>query len=335
MKRLTSSLPSPDISGGYTSPPGNSDTRSNRRIDWWNKRPDEPLSRRAARALEAGEAIKATPHAESDIVFVPRWSTMLAMPRTKVGASVFQRQAGPCLLVIGTGHDDPTQARTAMPHGANARLVLLALTTAAKRQGALTLTVDDLLHEYQHISGRLDSAALRRGLQKQLDHFADCDFSVAVFEHSATGKLIEIRPKPGVRTGSRERLFHTELIALTPSFFIEKAVVPLDRRAVTALRGSSFSLDLYMWLVERISRVHGAPKYLGWNYLFSEFAACYSGRQAMKRFKKAFLEALQDVLTVYPRARVFAFPKSLMLLPSPPPVRAVRDECLESAGMKP
>lgn len=335
MKRLTSSLPSPDTREGAASPPGNSGTRSNRRIDWWNKRPDEQLSRRAARALEAGEAIRATPHAESNIVFVPRWSTMLALPRTKVEASVFQRQAGPCSLVVGTGHDAPAQACTAMPHGANARLILLALTTAAKRQGALTLTVDDLLREYLHISGRLDSAALRRSLQKQLDHFASCDFSVAVFEHRAAGKLIEIRPKTGMQTGSRERLFHTELIALTPGFFVETAVVSLDRRAVTALRDSPFSLDVYMWLVERISRVHGAPKHLGWNYLFSEFAACYSGRQAMKRFKKAFLEALRDVLTVYPQARVFAFPESLMLLPSPPLARAVRGECSEPAGIKP
>ena len=81
-------------------------------------------------------------------------------------------------------------------------------------------------------------------------------------------------------------------------------------------------MDVYLWMSQHIDRIQGGCKFFNWDYLLREFGGCYSGKDAKKDFKKAFLVALRDVLTVYPRARVFVYPNKLMLLPSPPPARA-------------
>ena len=91
------------------------------------------------------------------------------------------------------------------------------------------------------------------------------------------------------------------VMELSQEFFETLAAhaVPLDHRALGALKHSALSLDLYTWLAHRLCRVHkpGGVK-LSWDNLREQFGQEYADP---KNFKKEFRQAIRPVLTVYLR----------------------------------
>jgi hypothetical protein len=89
--------------------------------------------------------------------------------------------------------------------------------------------------------------------------------------------------------------------------------VPIDLRALKALKGSPLALDIYSWLTYRMSYLR-RPCLIPWEALHAQFGADY-GR--LGDFKRKFLGHLSDVLHVYPRVRISEQPAGLLLRPSP------------------
>ncbi|MDN4377053.1 hypothetical protein OA808_25215, partial [Citrobacter portucalensis] len=56
------------------------------------------------------------------------------------------------------------------------------------------------------------------------------------------------------------------------------------------------------------------------NFATVPFAQEYSGKNADKDFKRAFMPALKQVLSVYPAAKVEQVKGGLLLYCSPPPI---------------
>jgi hypothetical protein len=316
-------LPDPQLGEETHAERSRSGSRPLCRADWWHVPPGTTLPSRALRALHAGDAIRANPPGGADIVFAPRWLTMLALPRKRAApATEFRRQAGPCSLVIRPSSDGRASSAAAPPYGSASRLTLICLATIATRRGSSKIATDDLLAEYLRAVGSGDPKEHARSLRKQVTALANCDFNISVFDRAIDGKLIHPEPTISALNGTSRESFRPQWIELTRGFFTEKSGLALDRRAVAALRASPFALDMYLWMSQHMDRMDGGPKFFNWDYLLREFGDCYTAKDAKKDFKKAFLVTLRDVLTVYPRARVFVYPHKLMLLPSPLPVRA-------------
>jgi hypothetical protein len=89
--------------------------------------------------------------------------------------------------------------------------------------------------------------------------------------------------------------------------------VPIDIRALRALRRSPMALDIYCWLTYRMSYLR-KPTLIPWFALEAQFGADYSRTRA---FREAFLEHLKSVLVIYPGAKVEPLPDGLELRPSP------------------
>ena len=96
--------------------------------------------------------------------------------------------------------------------------------------------------------------------------------------------------------------------------------MPLDNRALHALKGSALALDVYTWLAIRLHRIESRPVILYWMNLRDQFGQEYQGKNADKDFKKKFLHALRAALAVYPQAKVKQVTGGLMLMASPPPI---------------
>lgn len=62
--------------------------------------------------------------------------------------------------------------------------------------------------------------------------------------------------------------------------------MPLDNRALMALKGSALALDVYAWLAHRLHRIEGKGIILHWHSLREQFAQEYTGKDADKDFKK-------------------------------------------------
>jgi hypothetical protein len=102
-------------------------------------------------------------------------------------------------------------------------------------------------------------------------------------------------------------------VTLTQEFYdeITERPVPLDLKALSALKGSSLALDIYCWLTYRMSYLKKTTE-LPWALLAQQFGSDY---KELKDFKKNFLKQLQKVLVIY-EAKVEDGPKGLILKPS-------------------
>lgn len=89
--------------------------------------------------------------------------------------------------------------------------------------------------------------------------------------------------------------------------------MPIDLRALKALKGSPLALDIYSWLTHRMSYLR-KPCLIPWEALQTQFGADY-GR--LRDFKRRFVGHLGDVLQVYPAARPSEQLAGLLLRLSP------------------
>ena len=101
--------------------------------------------------------------------------------------------------------------------------------------------------------------------------------------------------------------------------------VPVDLRALRALKRSPLALDLYTWLTHR-AFVHQnggrAGTSVPWSALQVQFGADYPlHSRGRADFKKAFHAAYRRVQMVYPGARLDDLGHSLAVLSSAPHVR--------------
>ena len=88
--------------------------------------------------------------------------------------------------------------------------------------------------------------------------------------------------------------------------------VPIDMRALKALRRSPLALDLYCWLTYRMSYLR-KDTMIPWQSLQAQFGADY---RRERDFKSKFSESLRKVLTVYPAARANPTSNGLFIQPS-------------------
>jgi hypothetical protein len=112
-------------------------------------------------------------------------------------------------------------------------------------------------------------------------------------------------------------LFQSEIV-LTEKFYNEITThsIPLDYRAVAALKQSPLELDIYQWLSYRMNNLKGRSMPT-WEQLYAQFGASHSD---LRFFKRDFLKSLQAVRQVYQGVRVEQSDKGLILLPSLTPV---------------
>jgi hypothetical protein len=110
-------------------------------------------------------------------------------------------------------------------------------------------------------------------------------------------------------------------VHLSHAFFKEcvENPVPIDLRAYGVLRDSPLAMDVYTWLTYRMSYTTRKTRAIPWLSLMGQFGSNYSGEdlaQNVRNFKKAFLQALTLVKTVYPQANIEVQENGLILSPS-------------------
>jgi hypothetical protein len=107
-------------------------------------------------------------------------------------------------------------------------------------------------------------------------------------------------------------------VLLSESFYqqIVEAPVPLDLRAVRALKKSPLTLDLYAWATRRVSYL-SQPTLIPWHALRLSFGSGYADTpQGRSRFREKVIDALRRVAAVYPQLRADSEDRGVLLRPS-------------------
>jgi hypothetical protein len=249
--------------------------------------------------------------------FMARAVVQATLPHSDPHSPFFQRKNGNYTLTLSATSPD-----VGLPYGTIPRLLLAWISTEAVRTQSRTLTLGDSLSAFMRdldlvpTGGRWGTITrLREQTQRLFSCSILCSYSDG---HRDAGKRIDIAsawdfwwdPQRPEQAGLWQ-----STVTLGEAFFAELLAhpVPIDLRALRALRRSPLALDVYVWLVYRLSYLR-APTVIPWASLALQFGADYARAD---NFKAAITEALGKVGAVYPAAKVQPTPAGLLLSPSP------------------
>ncbi|MCP4127373.1 MAG: pirin [Gammaproteobacteria bacterium] len=271
-----------------------------------------------ALAIEAEDA-----QAAGAVGFMARIMVQATMPHRKPTESTFTRSNGNFHLAI------MANPKIGLPYGTIPRLLLAWLTTEAVRTQQRELVLGDSMSAFMReldlvpTGGRWGSITR---LKDQTARLFNANVScVYANKEQTSGKNLRVADEfrlwwepaaPG-----QQSLWESKVL-LDQSFFNEviDRPVPVDMRALTALKRSPLALDLYTWLTYRMSYLKGRTE-IPWKALQMQFGADYAQTpQGTRDFKREILKHLKKIALVYPEARISEGDYGLVLLPSKPHV---------------
>ncbi len=278
---------------------------------------------KALRLLEAGGQIATAPPKTIDFQHTVLCQTSL--PHRPTAARAWEREQGRVSLSIEAGRVKHGRrwVEVPLPHGEKPRLLLIHLNSEAVRTGSPVVDVEGSMTAFVRAIGIEPNGAHIRDFKDQMTRLAVATvrFAVGDERHAVQGQMQIVEafdlwwPKD-----ERQRVMWPTTLRLSDRYFhgLQGHAVPLDHRAVAALKGSSLCLDIYGWLAQRLHRIApGRPQVVGWAALKAQFGADYGRERA---FRAKFVPALRAVGTVYPAAKVEVTEDGLALFHSPSPV---------------
>ncbi len=211
-----------------------------------------------------------------------------------------------------------------LPYGSYPRLALAWLSTEAVRTRNREIELGPTFSSFMYRLGltpvtgkRGTTSRLRDQLHRLFSTTIRCSYSDEAEGHAAgVGYTIAHKHQLWWSPRDREqRPLWNSVVVLSAEFYDELVAhaVPIDLRALKALKGSPLALDIYSWLTYRMSYLR-KPCLIPWDALQTQFGADY-GR--LRDFKRKFLAHLANVLHVYPAARLSEQPPGLLLRQSP------------------
>ena len=265
-------------------------------------------------AIEAEDAKQA-----GTIGFMARALTQATMPHRQVHDPVFRRKNGAFSLAM-LAHPD-----VGLPYGSIPRLLVSWVTTEAVRTKSPVLELGPSLSAFMAeldltpTGGRWGTITR---LRDQMTRLFSASISCLYEDEEKTGiynvQIVEeARIWWNPKTPDQAPLWKST-IELGKKFF-EEAInnpVPVDMRALKALKRSPLALDIYCWLTYRLSYLR-KPTEIPWSALQMQFGADYATQgQGPRDFKKKFLHHLRAVHVLYPEANVEEGEQGLLLKPS-------------------
>jgi Plasmid encoded RepA protein len=267
--------------------------------------------------------INDTLHANSFGV-VPRLLVAGCLPRSKPAGHFYSHVNGSFRITVLATPD------VGLPYGAKPRLLLAFLATEALRTKSREIVLGRSLRAFMRTLGLSASGGKNGSISGLKDQMLRL-FSSTVSTRWDDGHVTSLHSSA---IASEARMWwdplHTighrklSVVTLGEEFYSDliERPVPVDMRALRALKNSSLGLDIYVWLTYRMSylRVKSAPP-IPWSALAAQFGPEYSiSRQGLLNFRQRFTQQLQNVLLVYPNASVSITRLGVSLQPSPPHV---------------
>lgn len=280
--------------------------------------------KRSDKLLIAGHEIATMPPTGNDMAFTHAVLCQIGLPRSKVNGREFYRQSGEMWINLQAGLLDEGRGPVAqpVPYGAMPRLALAMISTLAIRHKTREIFIGDSAAQFLRLLGMDDQKNRYVKLREQMHALAACRLQIGYLGRTFSGQPVDQFDAWVGNTDTGQKAFWPGVLVLSKPYYSELVDhgVPLDNRAIMALKGSSFALDVYTWLAHRLHRIRGRAVPIHWKSLRQQFAQESQSKDADRDFKKAFLPALQQALAVYPKAKVKVVRGGLLLICSPPPI---------------
>lgn len=264
--------------------------------------------------------------------YMARVLVQATMPHSAKSGNEFSRSNGRLHVSILA----PTEV--GLPYGSYPRLLLAWLTTEAVRTKSSTLYLGESLSDFMEKLGLLPTGG-RWGTIPRLRDQANRLFKSYVTAYETVREGNRSRDRGGnimvaddwdlwwdPRGAAEQGSLFQSWVKLTDRFFgqVTDRPVPIDLRAIRALKKSPLALDLYAWATYRVSYLSNRTE-IPWEALQLQFGADYGANpQGRRDFKKKLIEAMRKVMAVYPDLKASEGETGLLLLPSPSHVRQLK-----------
>lgn len=282
------------------------------------------LTEQDQKLIEAGAEIATNPPSGEDMAFTHAVLCQVGLPRAKVEGREFMRQSGAAWVNVQAGYLDEGRGPVLqpIPYGVMPRLALAWVSSYAKRDNTREIPIGDSAAEFLRLMGMDDQGARYTTLRRQMHALAACRLQLGFKGRTYNGQPVEQFDAWLANGDAQQKSLWPGTMVLSEGYFnsLMDSAVPLDNRALMALKGSALALDVYTWLAHRLHRIGGRGVTLHWKALREQFAQEYRGKDPDKDFKKEFLPALKKVLAVYPQAKVKPVTGGVLLVSSPPPI---------------
>jgi hypothetical protein len=296
------------------------------------------LTRQQKQIVDAGTLIALDRATDQDKAFLARQMVQTTLPHSDPGnVPVWSRANGPMTLIIQQGYDK-TGKPYGHPYGIIPRLLMYWMTTEAVRTKDLRIELGDSLAGFMDELG-LDSRGKgarsdRVRLQDQMNRLFS---SLIRFETTGTSSdgveydaqenmlIAEKRVFWWDHRHPEQRTLWGSYVQLDPKFFkaITANPVPVDLRALRAIKRSPLALDLYSLLTYQAFKAGkgGKSRFMSWKQLQSSLGTSYGEPADLRRAVKA---ALLKIQAVYPELAlgerdggIEVLPKSLPAIAAP------------------
>lgn len=243
----------------------------------------------------------------------------------------YHRENGRASIIITAGHlADPATGEAVLqrlPSGAKPRLLLLHVCTEAVRRQSPMVPIKGSMSALMRELG-LQVTGGRHGtigaFKEQLNRLAAAHIRI-LWNDDRRAIMLNAEPIERLEVwfprDPRQQMLWPSEVTLSTAFYesLREHALPLHAAAIRELQHTARGLDAYSWLAFRLPRVRASTgDFVSWAALQRQFGD-QSGNA--KVFRRMMLRALQQVLKVYPTARLEPAEGGLRLRRSPPPVR--------------
>jgi hypothetical protein len=255
--------------------------------------------------------------------FMARALTIATMPHKRVEGCEFERRNGDFTLSM------LAPSRVGLPYGSVPRLLMAWMTTEAVRTREREIVLGPSLSGFMAQLDLLPTGGRWGSITRLRDQMR------RLFSCSIHGYWTDEAHDAGVNFSvvSRHRLWWDpkqpeqatlwkSTVTLGEEFFREliERPVPIDLRALKALKRSPLAIDIYIWLTHRLSYLSQDAE-IPWVGLQGQFGCGYAmDAHGQRNFRQAFRRELKKVLLVYrpEPPRVEDSPECLVIHPSRP-----------------
>jgi len=249
--------------------------------------------------------------------FMARAMVQATLPHRKVEGNEFERRNGAFTLSL------LAPARVGLPYGTVPRLLLTWLTTEAVKTQSRELELGDSLSGFMRELDMVPTGGRWGSITRLKDQTARLFASTVSATYQDSVKRAEMGYRLAdksvlwwdAKTPEQAALWRSS-VTLTESFYREviEHPVPIDMRAIKALKRSPMALDIYCWLTYRASYAKKQST-IPWAALAMQFGSDYA---RLRDFKSSFVAELRKVSTVYAGANFDTTEAGLVVKPSVP-----------------
>ena len=275
------------------------------------------LTRQQQQIIDAGTTIGLDRPTDQDKAFLARQLVQTTLPHADPGnVPVWSRSNGSLTLTIQQGYDDDGQPY-GHPYGTIPRLLMYWMTTEALRTKSTRLELGDSLAGFMDELGldssrggiRSDAYRLKEQMIRLFE--ARVSFTTRIERDGITGQerdRMQIAEKTLLwwdQKNPKQRALWGSYVQLDPRFHaaITANTVPVDLRALRAIKRSPLALDLYSLLTYQAFRAGkgGQSRFVTWKQLQVALGTGYTDSADLRRAVKA---ALLKISTVYPHLSI-------------------------------